>query len=83
MVQCVIRGVSAGAGIIIGNLLGAGNLDKAREYGGKITRLSIVIGIITGMILIILSPLMSDIAPMSDTAGEYLRFMMIILWDSR
>ena len=79
MVQCVIRGVSAGAGIIIGNLLGAGNLDKAREYGGKITRLSIVIGIITGMILIILSPLMSGIAPMSDTAGEYLRFMMIVL----
>ena len=28
MVQCVIRGVSAGAGIIIGNLLGAGKLYK-------------------------------------------------------
>ena len=44
MVQCVIRGVSAGAGIIIGNLLGAGKLDKARKYGGRITRLSIAIG---------------------------------------
>ena len=50
MVQCVIRGVSAGAGIIIGNLLGAGKLDKARKYGGRITRLSIAIGIITGLL---------------------------------
>ena len=60
MVQCVIRGVSAGAGIIIGNLLGAGKLDKARKYGGRITRLSIAIGIITGLLLIVVAPVVSQ-----------------------
>ena len=79
MVQCVIRGVSAGAGILVGNLLGANELEKARNYSGRITRISIVIGIVTGTVLILLSPLVSGLAPMSDTAREYLQFMMIVL----
>lgn len=79
MVQCVIRGVSAGAGILVGNLLGANELEKAKNYGGRITRIAIVIGIVTGTALILLSPLVSSLAPMSDTAREYLRFMMIVL----
>ena len=79
MVQCVIRGVSAGAGILVGNLLGANELEKARNYGGRITRISIVIGIVTGTVLILLSPMVSGLAPMSDTAREYLQFMMIVL----
>ena len=74
-----IRGVSAGAGIIIGNLLGAGKLDKARKYGGRITRLSIAIGIITGLLLIVVAPVVSRAAPMSDTAKGYLGFMLIVL----
>ena len=43
MVSCLIRGVSAGAGVLIGNLLGANELEKARAYGGRLTRMSIVL----------------------------------------
>lgn len=79
MVQCIIRGVSAGAGILVGNLLGANELEKAKTYGGRITRISILIGVVTGTILIILSPFVSHVAPMSDIAREYLQFMMVVL----
>lgn len=79
MVQCVIRGVSAGAGILVGNLLGANELEKAKTYGGRITRISILIGVVTGTILIILSPFVSHVAPMSDIARGYLQFMMVVL----
>lgn len=79
MVQCVIRGVSAGAGILVGNLLGANELEKAKYYGGRITRISILIGVVTGTILIILSPFVSHVAPMSDIARGYLQFMMVVL----
>lgn len=79
MVQCVIRGVSAGAGILVGNLLGANELEKAKNYGGGITRISILIGVVTGTILIILSPFVSHVAPMSDIARGYLQFMMVVL----
>lgn len=79
MLQCVIRGVSAGAGILIGNLLGANELEKAKNYGARITHIAIAIGVITGALLMLISPLVVRIAPMSETARGYLQFMMIVL----
>lgn len=79
MIQCVIRGVSAGAGILIGNLLGANELEKAKKYGGRITRMAICIGFTTGILLMLVSPLVTRIAPISDTSKSYLQFMMIVL----
>lgn len=79
MIQCVVRGVSAGAGILIGNLLGANQLEKAKEYGGRITRISIAIGVVTGLILMAFSHAIASVAPMSDVAKDYLQFMMIVL----
>lgn len=79
MLQCVIRGVSAGAGIIVGNLLGANELEKAERYGARITHISILIGVVTGLLLILLSPVISVLAPVTETAKGYLRFMMWIL----
>ena len=79
MIQCVIRGVSAGAGILIGNLLGANELEKAKKYGGRITRMAIVIGVTTGLILMAISPIVSQLAPITDTAKGYLQFMMLVL----
>lgn len=79
MLQCVIRGVSAGAGIIIGNLLGADELEKAKAYGLRITHIAIGIGISTGLLLMLLSPLVVGLAPISPVAKRYLQFMMIIL----
>lgn len=79
MIQCVIRGVSAGAGILIGNLLGANELEKAKKYGGRITRMAIAIGVTTGLILMAISPIVSQLAPITDTAKGYLQFMMLVL----
>lgn len=79
MFQCIIRGVSAGAGIIIGNLLGANQLEKAKQYGARITHISIAIGVVTGVLLMICSFGISRVAMISDTAREYLQFMMIVL----
>ena len=56
LLSCLIRGVSGGAGVLIGNLLGANELEKAREYGGRLSHLSIAIGIVTGGLLMLISP---------------------------
>lgn len=78
MISCLIRGVSGGAGILIGNLLGAGELEKAKKYGGSLTRLSIVIGVITGGLMMLVSPLVLHLAPLSETAAGYLQGMFVI-----
>lgn len=77
MLSCLIRGVSGGAGILIGNLLGAGDLKTAKEYGGRLTRMAIVVGIATGGLLMLLSPVVVKFAPLSETAAHYLQYMLI------
>ena len=79
LLSCLIRGVSGGAGVVIGNLLGAGLLEKAKQYGGRLTRLSILVGFVTGGLLILISPIVVWIAPLTDMASEYLQFMLIVL----
>ena len=74
---CLIRGVSGGAGVLIGNLLGANELEKAREYGGRLSHLSIAIGIVTGGLLMLISPAIVHFAPLSDIAAEYLQYMLL------
>ena len=77
ILSCLIRGVSGGAGVLIGNLLGAGELDKAKVYGGRLTRMAIVVGMTTGGLLMLISPLIVRFAPLSETAAEYLQYMLI------
>ncbi len=77
LLSCLIRGVSGGAGVLIGNLLGAGELAKAKEYGGRLTRMAIAVGIATGGILMLISPAIVRLAPLSDTAAHYLQYMLL------
>lgn len=77
MISCLIRGVSGGAGIMIGNILGSGQLDLAKNYGRRLTHVSIAVGAFTGGALMLLSPLIVHIAPMSETASSYLQIMLI------
>lgn len=77
LVSCFIRGVGGGAGIMVGNLLGANQLEKAKQYGARLTRLSIAVGVATGGLLIAASPLLVRFAALSDTATGYLRIMLV------
>jgi len=77
IISCLIRGLSAGAGILIGNVLGSGDLEKAKVYGRRLTILSFIVGLITGGLLIVISPIIVHFAPMSETASTYLQGMLI------
>ena len=77
MISCLIRGVAGGTGIIVGNLLGAGALEKAKDYAKRLTIMSIIVGIGTGGLLMAASPLIVKIAPLSETAAGYLQGMLL------
>ena len=76
LISCLIRGVGGGAGIMIGNLLGANLLDKAKTYALRLTRLSAVVGIATGLLLVILTPVIMGITQLTPQAASYLRTMI-------
>lgn len=79
IITCVCLGLSAGTGIIIGNELGMGHLKEARALGDKLSRLSIIIGIISGGVLLFCRPLIFAVATtLSPQARDYLNIMLYI-----
>ena len=59
--------------------LGRGALERAREYGGRLCRISVAAGAVSGVILLACSPLVQLLAAsLSEQAHEYLRVMLLI-----
>lgn len=78
LVACFGFGLGSGGGIIVGNELGAGQLEKAKEYGRKLCKMSIICGMVSGLVLIGFSPLILSITDLSDTANTYLKWMFVM-----
>ena len=79
IIACFSLGIGAGSGILVGNELGSGNLEKAKEYGGKLCRISLVAGALSGVVLLAASPLIFWFASnLSMQAQEYLKVMLLI-----
>lgn len=78
LIACFCSGIGNGGGILVGNELGQGNLEKARSYGGRLCRISIVSGIISGLVLLALSPLILSVSNLSDVSVGYLSGMLLI-----
>ncbi len=77
IISCLVKGLGTGAGIMVGNVLGAGKLDDAVVYGRRLTRISIIVGAISGGLLAAFSPLIVHFAPMSELASSYLQGMLL------
>lgn len=75
---CFCSGIGIGGGILVGNELGAGNLEKARTYGDRIAKLSIIGGAATGGFLLAIRPLILHFANLTPQAAEYLQGMFLI-----
>ena len=78
LIVCFCLGLANGGSIIVGNALGAGRLAEARAAGSKLCRMSIISGIGTGLLLLLLSPLIFQVTSLSSAASVYLRGMLFI-----
>lgn len=78
MVASLCWGIASAVGIVIGALLGSGKLDEAKRLGGKYVRLSIWIGIGSGIVILCLMPLVMKVVSLSPAAGSYLKGMLVL-----
>lgn len=76
---CLCNGICTAAGIMVGNELGAGNLEKGKIYGDRIFKLSMLCGIIITLLTFASTPILSKIIKLTDKATLYFIQMMIIL----
>ena len=78
LVVCFCLGLGNAGSIIVGNRLGADRLKEAKEAGGTLTRTAIIAGIVSGLVLIVLSPFITKMVDLTPTARGYLQKMLLI-----
>lgn len=79
LVCCFCNGISSGGGILVGNELGAGNLEKGRIFGDRLVILSVLIGFASTLIMLILTPVVMKMVKLTPEAHSYLCGMMVIM----
>lgn len=78
LVVCFCLGLGNAGSIIVGNRLGADRLKEAKEAGGTLTRTAIIAGVVSGLVLIALSPFITKMVDLTPTARGYLQKMLLI-----
>ena len=78
LIASLALGIGNGGSILVGNELGAGRLETAKIYGKKLCHISIVSGICSGILLLLISPAVLAITDLSPEASRYLKWMLVM-----
>ena len=79
LVCCACNGIGSAAGIMVGNALGAGELERGKAYGIKLKNISWVIGFASTALVLAVTPLVVRMVILTDEARSYLSGMMVIM----
>ncbi|NLG03964.1 MAG: MATE family efflux transporter [Clostridia bacterium] len=71
-------GVASATGVLLGNEIGQSNFDGAKEDAKRLIRLTVVTGLIGGLIILCATPFVLKYATLTDTAMHYLKYMLLI-----
>lgn len=73
---CLCIGVGNAGSIIIGNLLGAEHFEEAKQTGKALIKAAALCGILSGILLLALSPAIINLTDLTLEAGNYLKGML-------
>lgn len=76
---CLCNGIAGGSAIIVGNALGAGDLEMGRRYGRRVAILSFLIGFFCMFVILGMLPVISHFITLTEQANEYMSGMFLIL----
>ncbi|MCR4586977.1 MAG: MATE family efflux transporter [Lachnospiraceae bacterium] len=79
LICCVCNGIASAGGIMVGNELGAGQLEKGKIYGIRLAKLSFLIGFGSTLVVLAVTPAVVHFMQLTDQAREYLIYMMVIM----
>lgn len=77
MLFCFCRGLGIGTAVLVGNVLGSGDMDLAKKYGDRLSILSVLFGAASGVVLGLISPLIVRFAPLEEGAAALLQGMLL------
>lgn len=79
LICCLCNGIAAGGGILVGNQLGAGNLERGKLYGDRLTKIAFVCGVLSTVVMLLVTPFVIHFVKLTDQAERYLVGMMVIM----
>lgn len=68
---------SAGT-ILLGKIMGQGDLEKSKDYASRMLKLTVLAGIVGGLIVLAIIPFVLKFASLNETAMHYLKYMLLI-----
>lgn len=71
-------GFASAGGILLGQMIGENRMDEARVGAKKILGLTVISGILGGVVILSITPLVLSYASLSETAMGYLKVMLLI-----
>jgi len=79
LVCSLCEGLSRGGGVLLGVLLGAGELEKGKQFGIKLMKVSFFTGFLCTGIMLLLTPLLMRFVSLTPEASELLLGMMLVM----
>ena len=71
-------GVASGGSVLLGNIIGESKMDEARVCARETIRLTVISGILGGIVILCAMPFVLAYASLTETAMGYLKKMMLI-----
>lgn len=71
-------GMCSAAGILLGKELGDNQLERAKEYGARLSRISILFGFLSAAVVLAASPALFALFTVNEATHTYLWWMLVI-----
>ena len=71
-------GIASAGGILLGNVMGQGDLERSKRYASKTLKLTVIAGAFGGLIVLAITPFIMKFASLTPTAMHYLKYMLLI-----
>lgn len=71
-------GTASAGGILLGNVMGENDMERAKTYASKLMKLTIITGAVGGILVFLSTPFVLHFAKLSETAMHYLKYMLLI-----
>ena len=74
----VCFGIANGGAIYLGKMIGDGRMEAAKKDASRLCRVTFISGVLGGILVLLVRPLMMNLVDLTPKAADYLTIMLII-----
>lgn len=72
-------GLSSAAAIYLGKTIGEKKMEQAKEYAKRFVLLSVIMGVLGGLVILAASPVAAEAMSLSPEAKDHMKFMFFVM----